>query len=96
MSKKRDLVQIIRDNPGCVAIIDNDHWDLYRVHPDQNPHDYDENPDVYERWEETNTLCSAGDKFEPLGDGGYGSGNCYGGDILQALAKIVGIKVESV
>jgi len=32
----------------------------------------------------------------PLGDGGYGSGNCYGGDILQALAKIVGIKVESV
>jgi hypothetical protein len=31
----------------------------------------------------------------PLGSG-YGSGNCYGGDILQALAKIVGVKIESV
>lgn len=27
---------------------------------------------------------------------GYGSGNCYGGDILQALAEIVGVKIESV
>jgi hypothetical protein len=34
--------------------------------------------------------------INPLGDGGYGSGNCYGGDILQALALIVGLKVESV
>lgn len=39
-------------------------------------------------------LCD-GD-FTAPGDGGYGSGNCYGGDILQALAVIVGIKVESV
>lgn len=30
------------------------------------------------------------------GDGGYGSGNCYGGDVLQALAEIVGVKVKSV
>ena len=27
---------------------------------------------------------------------GYGSGHCYGGDILQALAEIVGVKIESV
>ena len=27
---------------------------------------------------------------------GYGSGCCYGGDILQALAEIVGVKIESV
>jgi len=33
---------------------------------------------------------------KPLGYGGYGSGNCYGGDILQALAAIVGVRVESV
>lgn len=30
------------------------------------------------------------------GDGGYGSGNTYGGDILQALAEIVGVKIISV
>lgn len=36
------------------------------------------------------------DDFFAPGDGGYGSGNCYGGDILQALGVIVGIKLESV
>ena len=29
MSDKKDLVQIIRDNPGCVAQVDNDAWYLY-------------------------------------------------------------------
>lgn len=91
--RRKDLVQIIRDNPGCVAVIDNDHWSLHKVSPDNNPHDDD---DAYERWEEENDLVSASDQILPLGDGGYGSGNCYGGDILQALAVIAGIKVESV
>ena len=30
MSKKKDLVQIIRENPGCIAVIDNDCWWLWR------------------------------------------------------------------
>ena len=64
----KDLVKIIKENPGCKAIVDNDCWWI-------------QNKDG------TELVCS---------DGGYGSGNCYGGDILQALAKIVGMKVESV
>jgi hypothetical protein len=78
MAKKKDLVQIIRDNPGCIAIVDNDCWTLYS----KRPHEVE--------------LACSDDAFEQLGDGGYGSGHCYGGDILQALAKIVGITVESV
>lgn len=88
----KDLVAIIRSNPGCVAIVDNDHWSLHKVHPDENPHDDD---DMADAWEAGNELANA-DDIKPLGDGGYGSGNCYGGDILQALAVIAGIKVESV
>lgn len=86
MSKKKDLVQIIRENPGSIAIIDNDCWTLYKKPPDNSdPNDEDE-------WEE---LASYEDVIS-LGDGGYGSGNCYGGDVLQALAVIAGIEVRSV
>ncbi len=92
MAKQKDLVKIIKANPGCVAIIDNDCWFLHREHPEGGP-DYDD--PKREAWEKANELASYED-VKPLGDGGYGSGNCYGGDILQALAKIVGIKVESV
>lgn len=96
MKKKKDLAQVIRDNPGCVAIVDNDSWTLHKVHPDQNPHDGDEDDDgeKFDAWSEANLLADDGD-VKAVGDG-YGSGNCYGGDILQALAQIVGIKVESV
>lgn len=106
-SKTKDLVQIIRDNPGCVAVIDNDCWRLYRESPSANP--FEDDPDEgmgeteealedgAELWDENNLLARDSDQFKPvLGDGGYGSGCCYGGDILQALAVIVGIKVESV
>lgn len=75
MARDKDLVEIIKANPGCVATIDNDCWWLCDA--------------------EGNELCTDSD-IKSLGDGGYGSGHCYGGDILQALAQIVGIKVESV
>ncbi len=94
MSKKKDLIKIIRDNPGCVAIIDNDCWQLYREHPDKNPHDEGDSK-TWEKWDKANVLARDGE-VKTLGDGGYGSGNCYGGDILQALAVIVGVKLESV
>lgn len=90
MAKKKDLVQIIRDNPGCCAVIDNDCWYLYRQPPSEGPEG-----DGYDEWADTNLLAQDGE-IKPLGDGGYGSGNCYGGDILQALAVIVGVKIESV
>lgn len=87
----KNLIEVIKANPGSVAIVDNDCWTLWKQHPDDGPDD----DDAYEQWEAENKLASD-DDIEPLGDGGYGSGNCYGGDLLQALAEIVGIKVESV
>lgn len=90
----KDLVKIIKENPGCKAIIDNDGWVLVKNEPE--PEGWDEwTDDAKFAWEEGQELARDGD-VESLGDGGYGSGNCYGGDILQALAIIVGIKVESV
>jgi hypothetical protein len=91
-TKQKDLVAIIKANPGCSAIIDNDGWQLYKTSRDDAPEfkDYDEEL----AWIEANELARDGEVI-PLGEG-YGSGNCYGGDILQALAKIVGIKIESV
>lgn len=73
----KNLVEIIKANPGCIAVVDNDCWSLYAADHEA-------------------VLVTSDDDLVPLGDGGYGSGNCYGGDILQALAAIVGIKVESV
>ena len=91
---KTDLVQTIKDNPNAVAVIDNDGWGLYRETPENNPYDYDDY-EAYNAWEEKNRLADE-NTIQPLGDGGYGSGNFYGGDILQALAQIVGLKVRSV
>lgn len=88
--KKKDLAQIIKDNPGCFAIVDNDCWTLYKSEPPET-----EDGDEYDRWLSANELAADGEVIS-LGDGGYGSGNCYGGDLLQALAKIVGMKIQSV
>lgn len=87
----KDLVEIIKANPGAVAIVDNDCWTLYKSDPDNAPADDPEN----EAWYAENELANERD-VKSRGDGGYGSGHCYGGDILQALAEIVGIKVHSV
>lgn len=90
MSKTKGAIQelatIIKANPGCIAIVDNDCWTLYKLDPyrDNAPEDDDDGNEL------ANSTANGG--F----DNGYGSGNCYGGDILQALALIVGIKVESV
>ncbi len=77
------LAEIIKNNPGCLAVIDNDCWDLYKK-------GYRQGDDDYKKYELATSSRDGGYNC------GYGSGNCYGGDILQALALIVGVKVESV
>ena len=89
----KNLVQIIKDNPGCRATIDNDCWTLYKSPP--KPFETMTEDERYNYFM-NGELIHSDDDFEPLGDGGYGSGNRYGGDILQALAVIVGITIESV
>ncbi len=95
MSKK-DLVKIIEANPGCIATIDNDCWTLKKK--TKQPRGFDNW--TYEKqaeWNKAQELANSDDRDLVVpGGGGYGSGNCYGGDILQSLAKIVGITVESV
>ena len=87
----KDLVQIIKDNPGCIATIDNDSWWLHRAPPmlveDMSETEYDD-------WRDFGVLACDSD-VESIGMG-YGAGCAHGGDILQALAIIVGIKIESV
>lgn len=88
----KNLAEIIKNNPSCYARIDNDCWGLYRVSPDENP--YHEDDPSFHSWEKQNKLAEDGE-VKPIGEG-YGSGNIYGGDILQALAQIVGVRIESV
>ena len=88
----KDLVEIIKANPGCTATIDNDYWVLHAV-PPKPLHEMSE--DEHEDWYTSGQIAHSGE-VDPLGDGGYGCGACYGGDILQALAIIVGISIESV
>lgn len=87
-----DLAELIRANPHCVATVDNDFWWIDREPMDENP--YEEDDDRASGWESENRLISADEITE--GGYGYGEGSSYGGDILQALAHIVGIKVQSV
>lgn len=63
MISTKELAEIIKRNPGCVATIDNDEWWII----DTKGHE----------------LVSGG-KYP------------YGGDILRALALIVGIGIEEV
>lgn len=87
----KDLVQLIRDNPGAVFTVDNDCWWMKPAPPKPLDDMTDDELDAYDEI----TLARDGEVME-IGDGGYGSGCCYGGDILQALAVIVGVKIESV
>ncbi len=77
----KDLVKLIKKHPNAVFTVDNDCWYMHKSQKSKDAGD--------------EYIASDGD-VKSLGDGGYGSGNCYGGDILQALAKIVGVEIESV
>lgn len=92
MTNKKDLVKLIRENPGARFMVDNDSWWMLK----RLPENFEElSQDQKDSFEESADLCNESD-VKSLGDGGYGSGNCYGGDILQALAVIVGVSIESV
>lgn len=91
---EKNLVEIIKNNPGCVAVIDNDSWWVYSAPP--KPIEQMTQSEYYDEWIEDRKLLAQDGEVITLGDGGYGSGNSYGGDILQALAVIAGVKIKSV
>lgn len=77
----KDLASFILENRDKGKfIIDNDMWWFETI-----PELEDEDPAV----------LFESDEMVPWMDG-YGGGCTYGGDILQALAYIVGVKTESV
>lgn len=95
MSKVKDLAQIIRDNPGCVATIDNDCWTLHKGTPE--PDGFDNwKYEKQEAWREAQELAASDDRLKPFTGETYQDPAHYGGAVLLALAEIVGIKVESV
>ena len=88
----KNLVKIIRSNPGCIAWIDNDYWEIKKAAP---PDEYDDwDCKKQSQWDEANILASSRDDIATINPN-FSGGNCYGGDILAALAEIVGIKLES-
>lgn len=79
--KEKNLLKIIQENPGCVAVIDNDNWQLY-------PANYDElcasEEDI-----EIEPLATSRDTFiHKNWSGQYGG---YGGDLLSAMAEHFGM-----
>lgn len=87
------LVELIKQNPGARFIVDNDSWTMNKPFPIGFD---DRTESAQDGWTDSISEIACDGQVIRLGDGGYGSGNCYGGDILQALAKIVGVTVESV
>lgn len=77
----KNLVKLIKKYPNAVFTVDNDCWWMHKNQKSKDDGDSD--------------IASNGEVID-IGDGGYGSGCSYGGDILQALAVIVGVKIESV
>ena len=75
-----DLAEWIKNNKNCVFVVDNDCWFAYA---DKNEDDFDQEPDISDR-----DMCS-----EQMG---YIGTHVYGGDILQAMAFILNVKLESV
>ncbi len=93
---KLDLVQIIKNNPGCTATIDNDCWELTPENP--YPEGFgDWDSDKQDAWYEANLpLADSSSDLEPLKGSTYQANNCYGGAVLLALAEIVGINIQAV
>jgi len=94
MSTIKNLVQIIRENPGAIAEIDNDGWSLYSANWN-NPPDFGDQIDQ-DDWVQKNTLVTSADQIESLEGTSYGDNDTYGTAILLACAQIAGIKVTSV
>lgn len=94
---KLDLVQIIKDNPGCTVTIDNDCWQI-TADDGSYPNDFDDWDAVkQDAWQKENApLVFSSDELESLQGSTYQADNCYGGAILLALAEIVGINIQSV
>ena len=88
--RTKDLVKIIRDNPGCRFTVDNDCWWC------QPPLPKPESEMTTEDWDAYNEPPDLAGDSDVIHIPDRYDGCSYGGDILGALAEIVGVKVEGV
>ena len=86
------LAALIKRYPDAVFTIDNDYWWMDAEPEENNPHDGDSEDEQelgrWEAWTARNRVCTSDDVMN--------SNSVYGGDVLQALAYIVGVQIESV
>lgn len=88
----KDLIEIIKANPGCWAEIDNDYWRLYKKIPHLSGFTQEEIND----WWDSACLARSDDEFMALPGIIYQADNCYGGTLLKALAAMQGMGLKSV
>lgn len=89
----KDLIQIIKDNPGFTAIVDNDSWYLAGPETPEERAAWDAGDDERaEALRDARTLATSRDAFTNPKHGGI----CYGEGLLHAMAEMAGGKVEGV
>ena len=86
MMDAEKLAQIIKDNPGALAIVDNDSW--YLEAP--QPKDYDDwDGEQQYHWDEHKRTIARSYDFPELGiSHGYG--------LLEAMAILTNVTIEGV
>lgn len=79
---RQEALDIIKANPGCIAVLDNDCWSIERPQPAHWDAMSDDEKDIW--LEEEGTLISSLDVDE-----------CdYGGGLVEVLALEFGLKCE--
>ena len=86
---QKDLVAIIRENPGASLHLDIGSWQLRRAETSADPCPEDDFA-AEEEWAARQVLASPDDQFTNPDH----AERCYGEGVLYALAEIVGITVE--
>lgn len=80
------LAALIKANPGCEVVIDNDCWWLYSKPRAEQTEDE----------QDADACLIARDGQFAITSVGYVRDCTYGGGVLLALAHLAGVKVESV
>ena len=94
MAEPKNLIEIIRANPGATLRFDNDCWYLIKKESADDPFlGEDDHPEWNEdEWHDRQEIATTNDSFTDPKHGGI----CYGEGMLYALAEMAGIKVEGV
>lgn len=88
----KDLIEIIKANPGCWAEIGDTWWSLYKRMPKLIGFSQ---TSIDAIWNDA-FLANSSEQLVELPGVIYQADNCYGGSLLKALAAIQGVGLKSV